>query len=60
LTWVKVSAPSGWSTCGSSPEKNEMPIETYLVIAGLVVVFGAFIAVLAWGVWYTKDITPKW
>jgi hypothetical protein len=35
-----------------------MPVETYIAIGALVVVFGGFMAVLGWGVWYTRDL-PK-
>lgn len=31
-----------------------MPLETYLALAGMIVVFGAFGAILAFGVWYSR------
>ena len=37
-----------------------MPIETYIFCAGVVALFAAFMATLAWGVWYTRGVTPRW
>jgi hypothetical protein len=35
-------------------ETKEMPIETYIAIGALVVVFGGYAALLAWAEWYTR------
>jgi hypothetical protein len=37
-----------------------VPIETYIACAAVLVVFGAFMAPLAWVLWYTKDVTERW
>ncbi len=37
-----------------------MPIETYLFLAAFVAVFASFMAALAWVLWYTRDVTPRW
>lgn len=37
-----------------------MPIETYLASAAVIILFGSFIAALAWVLVYTRDVTPHW
>jgi hypothetical protein len=39
-------APSIWS--------HIVPIETYIVSAIIVLVFGGFLALLVWAEWYTR------
>lgn len=37
-----------------------MPVETYVACVAAVVFFGSFMAILSWGMWYTRDVTPRW
>ncbi len=34
-----------------------MPADTYIAIFAAIVLFGAFAAVLAWGMWYTRELS---
>ena len=38
--------------------RAKMPVETYIAIAASVAAFGTLMAVMAWALWYTRDVTP--
>ena len=40
--------------------RPKMPIETYIASAVALVFFGTFLAAMAWVVWYTRGVTPRW
>jgi hypothetical protein len=58
---IEIKVTGGWLPRISSVGHwgvIDMPIETILFVAGVVLAFAAFMAALAWGELQTRDLSP--